>query len=61
MLTEDFFVDRTLYQKAYYPLFVFQRLLLTGVLVMLYGYPLHQIFIIFFLQLAVSLLVFIIN
>jgi hypothetical protein len=53
MLTEDFFVKRTLYQRAYYPLFVFQRLLITAVLIMFYDYPLYQIYVIFSFQVSV--------
>jgi len=53
MLTEDL-RKKTLYQKAYYPLFVFQRLLITGVLILFYEYPLYQIFLIFVLVVAVS-------
>ena len=54
-ITEDIFIKRGMYQRAYYPLFVFQRLLLTGTLIMLYSYPLYQIFIIFVLQISVSI------
>ena len=53
MVTEDL-SKKTLYQKAYYPLFVFQRLLITGVLIMFYDYPFFQILVIFFLVVAVS-------
>ena len=56
MLTEDLFRKRTLYQKAYYPLFVFQRLLITGVLIMFYDYPLLQILVIFALVISVSIM-----
>jgi hypothetical protein len=49
-LTEDFFLDRTLYQKAYYPIFVFQRLLITAILVMMYEHPFIQIWLIFLIQ-----------
>jgi hypothetical protein len=43
-----------LYQKAYYPLFVFQRLIIAAVLVVLYDYPQYQIILIFVAQLGVS-------
>ena len=41
-LTEDVFKNRTMYQKAYYVLFVFNRLVLTLTLVYLYHNPFHQ-------------------
>ena len=56
-LTEDFFVKRTLYQKAYYPIFVFQRLLITAILVMMYDSPWLQIVLLFFIQIVVSTIV----
>ena len=56
MLTEDLFRRRTLYQKAYYPLFVFQRLLITGVLIMFYDFPFFQILVIFVLVVSVSIM-----
>jgi len=54
-LTEDFHVSRTLVQRAYYPLFVFQRILITGILVLMYDVPLLQIMLILIIQIAVSL------
>ena len=41
-LTEDVFKNRTIYQKAYYVVFLFNRLVLTLTLVYLYHNPLHQ-------------------
>ena len=41
-LTEDVFKNGTMYQKAYYVLFLFNRLVLTLTLVYLYHNPLHQ-------------------
>ena len=45
-LTEDIFKKKTLMQKAYYPLFLFQRFIITLTLVYLYYHPFHQMIII---------------
>ena len=45
-LTEDLFKNRTMYQKAYYVLFLFNRLILTLTLVYLYYHPFYQMCII---------------
>ena len=49
-LTEDVYKKKKLYEKAYYAMFVFSRLILTGTIVMLYQYPLFQLIIIFVSQ-----------
>jgi len=54
-LMEDFYVKRTLYQKAYYPIFVFQRLLITAILVMMYETPWLQLLLLFVVQVPVRL------
>ena len=49
-LTEDVYRKRTMFQRAYYPLFVFHRIILTLTLVVMYDYPLIQLGIIFIVQ-----------
>ena len=51
-LTEDVFKKRTIYQRAYYPLFVFNRIVLTLTVVLMYESPLLQLTIIFLIQIA---------
>ena len=46
-LTEDVFKKRTMYQRAYYPLFVFNRIILTLTVVLMYESPFLQLTIIF--------------
>ena len=48
-LTEDVYKKRTIYQRAYYPLFLLNRIILTFTLV-LYDLPLLQLAIIFLIQ-----------
>ena len=50
-LTEEVFRKKTMYQRAYYVLFVFDRLVLTLTLVYLYYHPFYQMCIILFSQL----------
>ena len=45
-MTEDVFKKRTMYQKSYSVLFVFNRLILTGTLVYMYYQPFYQMLII---------------
>ena len=49
-LTKDVFMQRTMYQRSYYTLFLFYRLVLTLILVYLYEYPNYQISIIMVMQ-----------
>ena len=49
-LTEDVYKKRTMFQRAYYPLFVFNRIILTLTVVLIYEYPLLQLAIIFIIQ-----------
>ena len=49
-LTEDVYKKRTMFQRAYYTLFVFNRIILTLTVVLIYEYPLLQLAIIFFIQ-----------
>ena len=49
-LTEDVFKNRTMYQKAYYVLFLFNRLVLTLTLVYLYFHPFYQMCILMLSQ-----------
>ena len=49
-LTKDVFKQKTVYQRAYYSLFVFYRILLTVILVYMYRYPLYQISIFSIMQ-----------
>ena len=42
-LTEDMFKKKTMYERGYYVVFVFHRLILTFTLVYLYYYPFYQI------------------
>ncbi|CAI2381883.1 unnamed protein product [Moneuplotes crassus] len=51
-LTEDFMLSRTMYHRSYYIIFCFQRLLIAGILVMMYEKPLLQISLCFAMQLA---------
>ena len=51
-LTEDVYKKRTIYQRAYYPLFVFNRIILTFTVVLIYDYPLLQLAIILLIQVA---------
>ena len=50
---EDIATNRTLYQKAYYPLFIFERVVLTAIVVMFYQYTEIQLFAITVLQISV--------
>lgn len=52
-LTEDFKLKRTLYHRAYYALFVFHRIMVAFILVMLYETPFVQITLIFIIQVLV--------
>ena len=49
-LTEDVFMKRTMYQRSYYTLFLFYRLVLALILVYLYEYPIYQVSIILAMQ-----------
>lgn len=51
-LTEDVFKRKTMYQRSYYVLFVFYRVILTGVLVYQYYNPFYQILIISVMQIG---------
>ncbi|CAI2376366.1 unnamed protein product [Moneuplotes crassus] len=51
-LTEDFMLSRTMYHRSYYIIFCFQRLLIAGILVMIYEKPVLQIFLCFAMQIA---------
>lgn len=53
-LVEDIKVKGALWKRCYYPLFVYERLVITGMLVILYAYPVHQLVLVLIIQLMVS-------
>ena len=50
VLEQDLYKKKTLYERAYYPLFIINRIILTCTIVLLYQYPLLQLLIIMFCQ-----------
>ena len=50
---EDISTKKTLFQKAYYPLFIFERVVLTAIVVIMYDYTQLQLFAISIMQISV--------